>query len=116
VLVFDTETTSDESLRLRFGTFQLRKGGELERTGIFFDPDAVTETEVEELRSAANRSGAYLMPMAEFIEDCLFKGALEVGGTIVGFNLPFDLSRLAIEHRSALSGFPCRWDIGSNQQ
>lgn len=103
VLVFDTETTTDESQRLRFGAFQLRKGDVLERKGIFFDPGAVTEAEVDVMRRAAKRSGAHLMPMVEFIESYFFKGAMDVGGTIVGFNLPFDLSRLAIGHHSALS-------------
>ncbi len=103
VLVFDTETTTDESQRLRFGTFQLRKGSTLECKGIFFNPGAVSETEVDVMRRAASQHGAHLMTVAEFIESYFFNGALDVDGTIVGFNLPFDLSRLATGHHSALS-------------
>ena len=38
VLIFDTETTTDPSQRLRFGAFQLRKSGELKEHGFFYDP------------------------------------------------------------------------------
>jgi hypothetical protein len=37
-LVFDTETTTDPSQRLRFGCYQLRKGQALDEAGLFFDP------------------------------------------------------------------------------
>ena len=37
-LVFDTETTTDASQRLRFGCYQFRKGDFLDEEGLFFDP------------------------------------------------------------------------------
>ena len=36
-LVFDTETTTDPSQRLRFGCYQLRKGEVLDEAGFFFE-------------------------------------------------------------------------------
>jgi hypothetical protein len=38
VLVFDTETTTDPSQRLRFGCYQFWKGDTLIEAGLFFDP------------------------------------------------------------------------------
>jgi hypothetical protein len=35
-LVFDTETTIDASQRLRFGSYQLRKGDRLDESGLFY--------------------------------------------------------------------------------
>ena len=37
VLVFDTETTPDESQRLRFGTYQLLQKGSCIEKGLFYD-------------------------------------------------------------------------------
>ena len=37
VLIFDTETTTDESQRLRFGTFQLWQKGRCREKGLFYD-------------------------------------------------------------------------------
>ena len=39
--------------------------------------------------------------MAEFVDDVLFARAYDLRASIVGFNLPFDISRLAIRHGSA---------------
>ena len=37
-VIFDTETTTDASESLRFGTYQVRKEDALSETGIFYDP------------------------------------------------------------------------------
>ena len=101
VLVFDTETTDDETQRLRFGTFQLRKASLLKRKGIFFDPEAVSQSEVETLQRESVRHACDLLTLREFVDTMIFDGVYAVGGTIVGFNLPFDISRLAIKHGTA---------------
>src|SRR3954468_14268398 len=54
-LIFDTETTTDATQRLRIGTFQLLEPGGSELRGMFFDPANVTEEEVETLRHEAIR-------------------------------------------------------------
>ena len=38
------------------------------------------------------------MPIAEFIENVFFRIGYELRALIIGFNLPFDISRLAINH------------------
>lgn len=101
VLIIDTETTTDPSQRLRFGSFQLRKSGALEKSGLFYDAKALSKRDQQILVSYARANGLELMPVADFVEDVFFKLGYDLRATIVGFNLPFDLSRLAIKHSSA---------------
>jgi transcriptional regulator with XRE-family HTH domain len=110
VLVFDTETTTTPDQRLRFGAYQLRHAGRLVEAGFFYEPTALSDAEVELLRESveSNREGAlrtYLRTRAEFVDEVLYKRGKAIGAMIVGFNLPFDLSRLAIDHE------PARYDM-----
>jgi hypothetical protein len=124
-LIFDTETTTGDtqdqvtpvgaspnsdraSQRLRFGAYQLRRRGMLEERGVFYDPEALTEADVSVIhevidaeRAEAPGERICLMTRTEFVENVLFHKAYGLGALIVGFNLPFDLSRLAIDHVSA---------------
>jgi hypothetical protein len=103
-LIFDTETTTDAAQRLRIGAFQLRKGSRPPRVGLFYDPDALTPAELELLIAEAATHGARLLTVRQFVDLIVFREIYEVGGTIVGFNLPFDISRLAIQHNPARRG------------
>jgi hypothetical protein len=100
-LVFDCETKVDAGQNLRFGTYQIRKGSELMEAGIFYDPDALAPLELELLRRVADEHGVKLRPRDEFVDDVFYGVAYDFRANIVGFNLPFDLSRLAIWHGSA---------------
>lgn len=109
-LIFDTETTVDARQRLRFGVYQVRKGGELWQAGFFFDPEMLTERDIQIIRSFSQELGYECMTVAEFVENIFFGIAYELRATIIGFNLPFDISRLAIGHgtsrgRSMKGGF-----------
>jgi len=95
-LVFDTETTVDAAQRLRVGAYQFRKGDQLDEAGLFYDPGAFTAAELETLRRVAGESGLTLRTAAEFIDQVLYDRAYDLRASIVGFNLPFDISRLAI--------------------
>jgi hypothetical protein len=115
VLVFDCETRTTPDQQLRFGTYQLRHRGRLIQRGAFYDPalgkadlDVLTR-EVANERPGDDGERIFLLTRLEFIERVLFNSAYNVGAQIVGFNLPFDLSRLAIGHtparRSMKGGF-----------
>ena len=103
VVVFDTETLADPSQRLRFGAYQVREHGALRERGLFYADD-LDAADMATLRSAfaAERDvegePLFLRPVAEFIDKVFFGWGLDVGGMVVGFNLPFDISRLAIDH------------------
>ena len=100
-LVFDTETTIDAAQRLRVGAYQFRKGDELDEAGLFYDPAALNAEEQEVLKRLAAESGQLLRTTLEFVDEVLFARAYDLRASIVGFNLPFDISRLAIKHGSA---------------
>ncbi|WP_147417676.1 hypothetical protein [Sphingomonas cavernae] len=100
-LIFDTETTTDAGQSLRFGTYQVRNAGELHEAGIFFEPDGVTANELEALRQHADANGLRLRTREEFNDEIFFGIGYQFRATIIGFNLPFDISRIAIAHGSA---------------
>lgn len=104
-LIFDTETTINASQCLRFGAFQLRKAEGIFRAGIFIEPETLTSKEIAVLKSYASTHDLDVMTVGNFVEDIFFGIAYDLRATIVGFNLPFDFSRLAIRHGSARSKF-----------
>jgi hypothetical protein len=101
VLVFDTETTVDAAQQLRIGCYQLRWRGRLAEHGLFYDPETLTAAEQGVAAAYATAHGLKIMTAAQFVEEVFFGKAYTTRSLIVGFNLPFDLSRLAIGHDSA---------------
>jgi hypothetical protein len=106
VLVFDTETTTDPSQRLQFGAYQLRRKGALIERGIFYGD--VDKTDMAALRGAftelrATEDGETLkfLSRKEFVDELFYGWGYDTGALIVGFNLPFDISRLATSHTRA---------------
>jgi hypothetical protein len=113
LLVFDTETTTDSTQHLTFGCwryYRARQGGgwDCVQEGLFHADDlqAADPAGMAVLRRYAANSWAAtdrgkkrrleLMTRAQFVEKVLFAAAWEGRARVVGFNLPFDLSRIAI--------------------
>ncbi len=108
ILVFDCETTATPDQRLKFGTYQLRHQGHRIERGIFYERAALTDAEFEVLRSAIadeypseDGEQIFLRTRHEFVEQVFFGRGYKIGAQIVGFNLPFDISRLAVRHVNA---------------
>jgi hypothetical protein len=97
-VVFDCETSIDATQRLRVGFFQARDKSKLERSGVFFDPNAISESEERLIRVYASSHRLEVLTVAEFRTGILLKYGYRRHATIVGFNLPFDISRVALEH------------------
>ncbi|EQD54617.1 hypothetical protein B1B_09606, partial [mine drainage metagenome] len=93
-LVFDTETTTDYQQDLRFGVARVYALGNLTRTVVFYGE--VTDEERETISAWAKESGYDAMPREEFVKSVFLPLALDQRAVVVGFNLPFDLSRLAV--------------------
>lgn len=100
-LIFDTETTTDAAQKLRFGTYQVRKYAELIEAGIFYDPETLSEEEQAILNEYAVKHLLVMMTAQEFVENIFYGVGYQYRASIVGFNLPFDISRLAIDHAPA---------------
>ena len=95
ILILDTETTADEFQSLRFGSFQVRQGEHLIHKGVFYDQDNVDNSEISLLRLHCKSNGISLYTLEEFV-DIFYNTVYHLGATCIGFNLPFDLSRIAI--------------------
>ena len=102
-LIFDTETTICAGQALRFGAYQVHQRDELFGAGLFFDPEGVTDAELQALKSYADANGLSLLTRDEFVDQIFYGIGYQLRATIIGFNLPFDLSRIAIRHGPARS-------------
>src|SRR5271165_3940384 len=112
ILVFDTETTTDRTQALNFGAWRYYSVGS-EGTlatdeGLFYADDlpyrypggyAVLQRYVATtttLLGTGRTRPIRLLSRSEFVEKVFFGAAYRARARVVGFNLPFDLSRLAI--------------------
>jgi hypothetical protein len=100
-LVFDTETTSNALQQLRFGVYQVRRGDGLHEEGLFYDPHTLTDSERSTLYRFAASRGLAVHLLADFIDKVFLFYLYDLRGTCIGLNLPWDLSRLAIDHAPA---------------
>jgi hypothetical protein len=117
LLVLDTETTTDPTQRLMFGSWRYGHWGSAGEVvvleeGLIYQDDLPTSDPAgwECLQAYARvhrpdhrnrrRPELLLLSRREFVNDRLWK-ALDGGALIVGYNLPFDLSRLAIRAGAA---------------
>jgi hypothetical protein len=110
VLFFDTETTIDYRQNLTFGCWRYCRTDPEGLTcideGLFYQDDLeATDPEgLEVLRRFIDQHSANterdrkirLMSRSEFVERVFYKAGYEARARIVGFNLPFDLARLAV--------------------
>jgi len=102
VFVFDTETTNDEYQNLKFGSFAVYSKGILLRIGLFYNPKFVSDEELRELKNYCKKNPIIkLYTLKEFVEKVFYPEVYFKKALCVGFNLPFDLSRLAIDYSYA---------------
>jgi hypothetical protein len=118
-LVFDTETTVDATQRLNFGCYrrcklQGNKYLSIEE-GLFYADDlppadiATLESYRDDRKTAPNmewfpaKMTLGLMTRSSFVSR-IFWRAIQRGELVVGFNLPFDLSRLAVRAANGRKG------------
>lgn len=119
-LAFDTETTTDPTQALLFGSFRVGSWDEDGRPvtlgeGLFYSDD-LQERSPEGLETLeqylashfANVSdhpsadpGFRLLSREKFIREVLWPFAWDLKALVVGFNLPFDLTRVAADARPA---------------
>src|SRR5438309_9318453 len=117
VLVLDTETTTDTSQSLTFGAYRFcetRQDGDYQclEEGLLHADD-IDSRSLEVLRQYVDHAQAEtlkghpeklcLYSRSEFVEKVLWE-AIHAGAMIVGFNLPFDVSRLAVDWCKARNG------------
>ena len=128
MLIFDCETTTDIGQQLRFGVFQerglnyrdlverKRLNGRIKREdmdeqrseGIFYNPAACSETEIETMRAHAEKHGLRFLTLEKFVYTVFYRlyyykrwregdPPLTMPMLVIGHNLPFDLGAISFE-------------------
>ncbi|CAJ35529.1 DNA-directed DNA polymerase B [Methanocella arvoryzae MRE50] len=122
-LVFDTETTTDRYQNLTFGSCGVWVNGKPDRFLIFFDHELPkpstdiikayniqynTEKILNDKLPGTTFNSYELMTKEEFVENVLFPYVFQARANCICFNIPFDITRLAIkfsESRKYNNGF-----------
>jgi len=113
MLVFDTETRVDAPQRLTFGSYRFIASGRCLEEGLFYGDDLpkrdrqVLQKYTAEHRPDVVEAGnqeLQLLTRREFV-DKLFRSVYKSRDLLVGFNLPFDLSRIAFDYTDARERF-----------
>jgi hypothetical protein len=112
VLVFDCETTTDPTQSLLFGCWRYYRctpdGLVCAEEGLFYSDDlpetrpaefAILRDTTAMTASSAEFDGARvrLLSRSQFISQVFYPAAYDNCATVVGFNLPFDIARIAID-------------------
>lgn len=105
ILVFDTETTTDRFQNLKFGSFKIYEhNNTLRYQGVFYHPKHIRKEELFVLADYSKKKDTQVMTVEEFVDAVFLPEAYDLKTLIVGFNLPFDLSRLAKNFGYARNG------------
>jgi hypothetical protein len=118
MLVFDTETTVDATQRLLFGCYRFIDQGVCLEEGFFYADD-LPKSDLEILRQyiakhkadAVGKTSLTLISRREFLKK-LFAAIYKGRVLLVGFNLPFDLSRLGFSVATARKEFGGGFSLG----
>lgn len=102
-LVLDTETSIDTTQRLRFGVWRVYNHDCLIDEGIFTGDDlSPTECDViatyaaDQPTETPDRAPLRVLSRRAFLAEVFWPVTYKGRGLVVGFNLPFDLARLAV--------------------
>lgn len=107
VLIFDTETSTDAAQRLQFGSYRYCRwhGAELRcvEEGLFVADELATEnpTGYADIAAYALAHELPCMTRRQFVTNVFFRSACGASAMVVGFNLPFDISRIAVDSGEA---------------
>jgi hypothetical protein len=120
MFVFDTETTTDALQRLTFGSYRYIVKGQCVEEGLFYADD-LPEVDRRTLKAYAathyadtpghSKRPLKLLTRTEFA-NLLYKAAYKSRCLLVGFNLPFDLSRVAVDVTTARGRFAGGFSLG----
>ncbi|SFH40376.1 hypothetical protein SAMN05660649_05085 [Desulfotomaculum arcticum] len=110
ILVLDTETTTDIYMNLRYGQAIIIEGENMVHEDgiitdhIIFYGDNLTPEEIKIMELWAKDKKGEIMPVSEFVKKIFIPELAEIGTICVGFNLSFDLPRLAIDVKTRTRG------------
>ncbi len=120
MFVFDTETTTDPTQRLLFGCYRFLYDRDCLEEGLVYADQLSTEqmnllrqyvTDHRADTSERGRRNLALLSRSEFLKK-LYKATYKGRALLVGFNLPFDLSRMAFDVKRARRAFGGGFSLG----
>ena len=100
ILVFDSETTPDRYQNLLFGSCGIWVNGALEKFYLFYG-DFLKKTQIRKIHAYARKRNFEVFYRRDFVEKVFYPYVYQARARCVGFNLPFDLSRLATSYGKA---------------
>lgn len=99
ILSFDCETRESAEQALTFGSFVIMRGDVIDKLGLFYNPIEITEDEFKILQEYCNNDPTLkLYDLKTFIETVFYLTIHKEEVPCIGFNLPFDISRLAMDY------------------
>jgi hypothetical protein len=96
VLIFDTETTTDHAQRLLFAFFRIYERDRFVREGIVA-AELLDHKAMMAINEYATKHRLPVYSRERFVEEVFFPEVCALGTLCVGFNLPFDLARVALD-------------------
>ena len=117
MFVIDTESRTDATQRLTFGSYRFIVRGVCMQEGLFYadnlpGPDRdILQAYVATHKADAVDTRLHLLTRREFI-DRLYHAVYKGRCLLVGFNLPFDLSRMAYDFKPARGRFAGGFSMG----
>jgi hypothetical protein len=110
MLVFDTETRTDATQRLTFGSYRFMVAGECREEALFCADD-LAPRERHILEAYAMNEKVVLLSLRHFLE-MFYKAVYKGRCLLVAFNMPFDMSRIAYDVKSARRRFEGGFSLG----
>ena len=95
LLVFDTETTTDAAQRLLYGFFRIYDRDRLVQEGLIA-AEVMDHESMAVIAEFAAKNRLPIFSRERFVEDVFYPEVYREGTLCVGFNLPFDLTRIAV--------------------
>jgi len=97
-MIIDTETTTDQYQNLTFGSclIQTKMSTEFKEKWYLFYGD-IPNDKSKIIEDYGKEHNITVMPVREFVDNVFYPYAFWMRCEVIGFNLPFDLSRLAID-------------------
>src|SRR6266851_6934115 len=120
IFVWDTETRTDQSQRLTFGSYRLVEAGQLVKENLFYGPTLpaadrrILETYAATPKAIVSGEPAHslsLLTRHEFVEK-LFRASYKGQFLLTAFNFPFDISRVATAFTNAKYRFTGGFSLG----
>ncbi|WP_407356406.1 hypothetical protein [Methanolobus sp. WCC5] len=95
VLVFDTETTTDQYQNMKIGYFEIFQDGYIQHKGLIYDSSMLDNRENKVILTYSKKQDLLLYSLEEFVDEVFYPEIFGLGTLCVGFNLAFDISRIA---------------------